>query len=132
MNRYKEVEFDILEAIQNAPEKGMYFTDIVKICPDAVKAYKILKKFVSRNYLTETNEASGAYFCIKENNQEMKIRMVVCPVCKTIRRTHRDDQVAIHCSNPECKTPSGRHRTFWLVNIDHLRKGSVRRINCIN
>ncbi len=132
MNRYKEIEFDIVEAISTAPEKGLHFVDILKVCPDAVKAYKILKKFVLRNYLTETNEVSGAYFYIKENNLKMKIVRVVCPICKTSRRTHRDDQVAIHCSNPECKTPSGRHRVFWLVNIDHLRKGSVRRINCIN
>ncbi|MGV8150928.1 MAG: hypothetical protein ACP5NV_04320 [Candidatus Woesearchaeota archaeon] len=132
MDRYKEIDFDVMEAIQCAPGRGLYFVDIAKINPDTARIFRVLKKLKARNFLTETNGINGAYFCIKENNIEMNIRRVQCPICKTVRRTHRTDQVAIHCSNAECKSPSGRHRTFWLVNIDHLRKGSMRRINCVN
>lgn len=132
MNRYKEIEYDIIEAIKNSPDKGLHFMDIMKACPDALRAHKILRKFISRNHLTELNGPNGAYFCIREANVPMNIRRVMCPACKTVRRTFRDDQIAIHCANKDCKTPSGRHRTFWLVNIDHLKRGEVKRINCVN
>jgi hypothetical protein len=129
MDRYKETDFDIMEAIKNSPAKGMYFADLAKLRPDTAKLHKLLKKWVSRNYLTEQNDFNGVYYCIKETNQEMQLHKVICPICKTVRRTHRDNQHAIHCSNPDCISSSGRHRTFWLVNIDHLRRGAIKRIN---
>jgi len=130
--RYKEIDLEIMEHIQCSPCKGLYFVDLANLGYDSVKVHKSLKKLISRNFLKESHDFNGANFSITENSREMNVVKVSCPICNTIRRTHRDNQHTIHCLNKECRTPRGTHRNFWLINIDHFRKGDIKRINNVN
>ncbi len=131
-DRYKEIDLEVLDAIKSSPSKGLYFADLVKIRPDPMKIHKVLRKLISKNFLSERSGVDGAYFYIAETNQELIIEKVVCPMCNTIRRIRKDHQITIHCANPDCRTARGVHRNFWLVNIDHWRKGSLKMINRVN
>jgi hypothetical protein len=129
MEKLRELDFDVIEAIQSASGQRLYFADVASISEDATKLHKILEKLIARNYITKGNDINGVYYTITESNTPMNIRKVICPICKTARRTNRLNQLAAYCRNPECKTSTGRRRVFWLVNIDHWNRGEVRRIN---
>jgi Fe2+ or Zn2+ uptake regulation protein len=131
MDRFREREFEVLEAIQKSSDKGLYFEALVRLGNhDALQLYRTLKKFVARNILSERNTPEGAYFYISSTNETIILFRVKCPICNTERRA-TEDQQTVHCANKNCTLPTGKHRNFWLVNVDHFRKGEVIRINCL-
>lgn len=132
MDKFRELDFDVLEAVQAAPARRLYFADIAAISADTKKLYGIVEKLVSRNFLTKGHDLAGAFYCMTAQNEPLSIQRVRCPACKSVRRMNRAEQMAAYCRNPECRTPSGRRRVFWLVNIDHWNRGEIRKINRVN
>ena len=135
MKRLKQIECNAVEILQKTREESLSFNDILaKIDIDGTEIiggelYKCLRKLAKNNFISIKKTLGGAYFFISEDNKKLNIRKVRCPKCRTVKRVHIENQMATHCLNKNCTQPSGRHRIFWLVNIDHWSRGLTRKIN---
>jgi hypothetical protein len=127
MKRLSEKDYEVLEALQQAPG-GLRFQELIERTGQSGKSlhfrlYKLRKaNYVARN---GTNAFTGV-FSIAPENVQVAIRKACCPVCRTERRIGGNAQRTILCNNKDCKRASGYGRQFWIVS---RMSGETRYIN---
>lgn len=116
MKRLTEPECEIIEFVQQTQSdevnKGMILANINRN-KSAINV--ALDKLVSKNCLSQKTENRFVYYFISESNEQVSIRDVVCPKCKSFRRVFNASQYVAMCKNRECATPTGKRTRFWII-----------------
>ena len=130
MDLFNEVDYDVIEFLKEAGEQGLTFEDIrCKLGKKPRRVYRCLLKLRKKNLMTMQKTVGSFFYIISGINETIKLIKVRCPICKTVKRIHKENQTNTSCLNPDCKMKSGAHRSFWLVNSDAWKRGSIIPIN---
>lgn len=123
MQRLTETDFEILELVKEAqPDKVSKGKILASVGNSSQLTQTSIEKLERRNYLSQTQEYGFTKYFISENNKAMNPSFARCPICRTERRIFSDKQQIATCANPECRTPNGKKRIFWLRKRDSGNK----------
>ena len=130
IEKLEKIDYQIINLLEKEREKGRQFLDILMhLGKDSQLIYKSLKTLREKGFIILD---SNFYKVTKESKNQTTWR-AKCPACGSIRLVHNPDQGQVYCQNPDCKTPAGRPRNFWILTKRMRKKGFViRRINCVD
>ncbi|MFC1800462.1 hypothetical protein ACFLYT_00220 [Nanoarchaeota archaeon] len=127
IKKLEKIDYQIINLLEKETS-GLEFLDILMyLGKDSQLIYKSLKKLiVEKLVILDSN-----FYKVTKETKNKTTWKAKCPVCGSIRLVHNPDQGQVYCPNPDCKQPSGRPRTFWILTKRMRKKGLViRRINC--
>ncbi|MEA2036487.1 MAG: hypothetical protein U9O94_03200 [Nanoarchaeota archaeon] len=128
MERLKEMDYTILEHIQNAPQGCLKFGEIVdKLLIEPFEVYQSLGKLGRQNLIRKGEEFAS--YSVTEEFNKMKIRKVRCPKCKTTRRVNNDTQKLAICENLACIKAKGHRTQFYVLSPSAQKKHITKYIN---
>lgn len=128
--KLEKTDYQIMNLLEKELENGREFLDILMhLGRDPQLIYKSLKKLKEKGFVILTSN----FYKVTEKSKNKTTWKAKCPICGTIRLIHNPDQGQVYCANTDCKQPSGRPRTFWILTKRMRKKGLViRRINCVD
>lgn len=128
--KLEKTDYQIINLLEKEQEKGKDFLDILMcLGKDPQLIYKSLNQLREKGFIILD---SNFYKVTKESKNQTTWK-AKCPICYSIRLVHNPDQGQVYCPNPDCKTPAGRTRNFWILTKRIRKNGLViRRINCVD
>ena len=132
MHRLIERDYDVIELLQEAPQ-GIHFNELVarlSVAPSQLMI--VVNKLKGKNIISMDSSETPGLCQITESNERIIIRKVKCPRCFCVKRIYGAEQKMTSCVNPECKTPLGYHRVFWVFARRRKNPEVVQSINLAN
>ena len=130
IEKLEKIDYQIISLLEKESIKGFEFIDILMhLGIDSQLVYKSVKKLRENGFVS----LDCNFYKVAQKTKNQTTWKAKCPICGSIRLVHNPEQGQVYCPNPDCKTPAGRSRNFWILTKRMRKKGIViRRINCVD